>query len=212
MAAVASELLETETCKKYEQSVVKTTRRRHAHKGRIIKQGYNRSEREDTRREAARLFLSGITLDSHLGQRTETPTQRVLSAAATTTPTRDERLAGSPLADTVLSSAVKRDLQFEHQPVGPAVLALLQSANASGDHSRLYQRNFSRFDSPRTSQRKRLAHTKKQSLGSVDTSHIPPRSAWALHNYAADPENKRREILTLRKCSFSFYTELPSPV
>ena len=183
MAAVASELLDSE-----QQPVAKTTRRRHAHKGRIIKQGYNRSEREDTRREAARLFLSGITLDSHSGQRTETPTQRVLSAA-TTTPIRDERLDGSPLADTVLSSAVKRDLQFQFEPHGPAVLALIQSANASGDHSRLYQRNFSRFDSPRTSQRKRLAHTRKQ--GSVDFSHIPPRSAWALHNYATDPENKR---------------------
>ena len=188
--AAASELLVLEE----PEPVAKTSRRRHAHKGRIIKQGYNRSEREDTRREAARLFLSGITLDSHSGQRTETPTQRVLSAC-TTTPTRDERLEGSPLADTVLSSAVKRDLQFQFEPqlVRPTVLALLQSANVSGDHSRLYQRNIGRFDSPRTSQRKKLAHTKKQSMGSVDTSHVPPRSAWALHNYAADPENKRWE-------------------
>lgn len=42
--------------------------RRRRRKGRFIKQGYHRSEREDARRVAARAFLSGITLDSHLQQ------------------------------------------------------------------------------------------------------------------------------------------------
>ncbi len=40
--------------------------RRRRKKGRFIKQGYHRSEREDARRVAARTFLSSITLDSHL--------------------------------------------------------------------------------------------------------------------------------------------------
>ena len=40
--------------------------RRKRKKGRFIKQGYHKSERDDARRVAARAFLSGITLDSHL--------------------------------------------------------------------------------------------------------------------------------------------------
>ena len=40
--------------------------RRRRKKGRFIKQGYHKSERDDARRVAARAFLSGITLDSHL--------------------------------------------------------------------------------------------------------------------------------------------------
>ena len=43
--------------------------RRKRKKGRFIKQGYHRSERDDARRVAARAFLLGITLDSHLQQR-----------------------------------------------------------------------------------------------------------------------------------------------
>lgn len=175
---------------------VKASRRRRTHKGRFIKQGYNRSEREDTRREAARLFLSGITLDSHLGQRTETPTQRTLSAATpATAPLRDERLERSPLSDALLSSAVKRDLQFQFdaQAAGPVPswLAVLQAASSGSDHSRPHQRNAPRFDSPRLNRTKRLQHSKKHSMGAIDTSNLPPRSAWALHSYAADPENKR---------------------
>ncbi len=40
--------------------------RRRRKKGRFIKQGYHRSEREDARRVAARAFLSSITLDCHV--------------------------------------------------------------------------------------------------------------------------------------------------
>ena len=40
--------------------------RRKRKKGRFIKQGYHKSERDDARRVVARAFLSGITLDSHL--------------------------------------------------------------------------------------------------------------------------------------------------
>ena len=44
-------------------------------KNRYLKQGYHRSERDDSRRVAARAFLSGITRDSHLRvQRTQAPT------------------------------------------------------------------------------------------------------------------------------------------
>lgn len=42
-----------------------THSRRKRKKGRFIKQGYHKSERDDARRVAARAFLSGITLDSH---------------------------------------------------------------------------------------------------------------------------------------------------
>lgn len=41
------------------------SRRRHR-KGRFLKQGYHKSERDDARRVAARTFLSRIQLDSHL--------------------------------------------------------------------------------------------------------------------------------------------------
>ena len=46
--------------------------RRKRKKGRFIKQGYHRSERDDARRVLARAFLLGITLDSHLQQRAGT--------------------------------------------------------------------------------------------------------------------------------------------
>ena len=169
----------------------KATRRRHTHKGRIIKQGYNRLEREDARRETARLFLSGITLDSHSAQRTETPTQRSL-AATTTTPLGEERVDISLLAD---SSAVKCDLQlqFEAQSVSvQTMLSMLQSTTAGGGGP--HQRSMTRFDSPRNSHRsnKRFQHLKKQSMASFDFSHnLPPRSAYAFHKYATNPENKR---------------------
>ena len=41
---------------------------RRRRKNRFIKQGYHKSERDDARRVAARTFLSGIVLDSHLQQ------------------------------------------------------------------------------------------------------------------------------------------------
>lgn len=40
-------------------------------KGRIIQKGYHKSEREDARRVAAKAFLSGIFLDSHLQPQTQ---------------------------------------------------------------------------------------------------------------------------------------------
>ena len=44
-------------------------------KNRYLKQGYHRSERDDSRRVAARAFLSGITRDSHLrAQQSQVPT------------------------------------------------------------------------------------------------------------------------------------------
>ena len=194
MAAVAAEeALYQETCEPRERVM----RRHRTHKGRFIKQGYNRSEREDARREAARVFLSGITLDGHLRQRTETPTQRGLSTATpAATPLRDERLEGSPLSETLLGSAVKRDLQFDtysSQSTGPleSLLALLQATTAGSDHSRPHQRNMPRFDSPRINRNKRLQHSMRHSLGAIDTSHFAPRSAYALQKYAVEPENKR---------------------
>lgn len=191
MAAAAEETLCQETSEPRERA----TRRRRTHKGRFIRQGYNRSEREDARREAARVFLSGITLDGHLRQRTETPTQRALAAATpSATPLKDERLEGSPLSEALLSSGVKRDLQFQFETYSPqstgpveSLLAVLQAATTGSDHYRAQQRNMSRFDSPRLNRNKRLQHSIR---GTVDT-HLPPRSAWALHKYAVDPENKR---------------------
>ena len=44
-------------------------------KNRYLKQGYHKSERDDSRRVAARAFLSGITRDSHLrAQQSQAPT------------------------------------------------------------------------------------------------------------------------------------------
>lgn len=52
-----------------EAPTTSTGRRRR--KNRFIKQGYHKSEREDARRVAARAFLSGIVLDSHLRQQNQ---------------------------------------------------------------------------------------------------------------------------------------------
>ena len=63
--AVIAPMAEVESSHRHSSSYQRKKRK----KGRYIKQGYHKSERDDTRRVVARSFLSGITRDGHFQSR-----------------------------------------------------------------------------------------------------------------------------------------------
>lgn len=123
------------------------SRRRHR-KHRYIKQGYHKTERENSRRVEARKFLSGITLDSHLRTPLELAQQNqdpaIQHQYGRVTPGVEEGLMPSTaeklheMADNLL------ELYSRHSPVK---MASSRSSEHAAAGSPLLNRSASLFDS-----------------------------------------------------------------
>ena len=167
------------------QVEVPCSSKRYRH-GRFLKQGYHKSERSDARREAARLFLSGITLDKNRSFNVLTPRSQLPTVALT----QEEALssAGNPLGGTMEGNTpLKSDqLQFQSTSNSPFFLESASAIPLSG-----VQAQDRSIESPRLGKR-RKSFKKKLSFEALSEAALPgTRSLAVLRDYSRDPANRR---------------------
>lgn len=168
--------------------------RRRKKKSRYIKQGYHKSERDDSRRVAARSFLSGITRDSHLQNLGQVTAQ-------------DEGSTGNLFIATTLSRklSIGPSGLIERAPSPPST-PVLEARYFSSPTSKLL--HDVSLESPKRTPTKHILLAGTRSLDHVTESYLSgPRSSISLHT-------EQSELFSRLPPSTdgAFYTnELPSP-
>lgn len=142
--------------------------RKRRKKSRFIKQGYHKSERDDSRRVAARSFLSGITRDSHLQNPGQVPAQ-------------DEGSTGNLFLPTSLSrklSIIGPAGSIEKEPSPPST-PVLEARYLSSPTSKLL--HDVSLESPKRTPTKHILLAGTKSLDHVTDLHLSgPRSSTHL--------------------------------
>ena len=161
-------------------------------RGRFLKQGYHKSERSDARREAARLFLSGITLDKNRSFTVLTPRSQLPTVALT----QEEALssAGNALGSVIEGNTpLKLDHLQMQSTSNPSFFPESVSAIPLSGGVQTQDRC---IDSPRLGKR-RKSFRKKLSFDSYsETAMLGARSLVALWDYSRDPANRRYGTIT----------------
>lgn len=185
---------EADLANEMEQVEAPCSSKRHR-RGRILKQGYHKSERKDARREAARAFLSGITLDTNrsftvLSPRSQLPTVALAQEEALTSV--GNVLGGGSEGNTPLKSDHLQFQSASNSPFFPEPIVAIPLSRVQAQNRYI--------DSPRLGKRRKSFKKRLSFDASSETVFAGTRSFATLCDYSRDSANRRYIDNSLLAC------------